>query len=149
MTLFDTISNEIKEAMKARNQVRLEALRGIKKVMLEARASKGANTEITDDEAIKIISKLAKQGSESADIYQKQNRPDLAESEMAQVEVFKEFLPEMLSDEKVEQVVKQIIETSGASGMKDMGRVMGLATKELAGKAEGRTISEIVKKLLQ
>ncbi len=149
MALFDTINNEIKEAMKARNQVRLEALRGIKKVMLETRASKGANSEVTDDEVIKIITKLAKQGSESADIYQKQDRADLADAELAQVEVFNEFLPEMLSPEKVEQVVKQIIEKTGASDMKDMGKVMGMATKELAGKAEGKTISDIVKNLLQ
>lgn len=149
MSLFDTINTGIKEAMKARNQVRLEALRGVKKVMLEARAAKGANTELTDEESIKIIAKLAKQGADSAKIYQEQGRSDLAEAEMAQVEVFNEFLPEMLSESEIEKIVKQIIADINAMGMKDMGKVMGLATKQMAGKADGKVISEIVRSLLQ
>jgi uncharacterized protein YqeY len=149
MTLFDKINTGIKEAMKARDQVRLEALRAIKKVMLEARAAAGANTEVSDTEAIKIISKLSKQGSESAAIYSEQGRPDLAGAELAQVAVFKEFLPEMLSDEEIEKEVKLIIEQTGASGMKDMGKVMGIATKQMAGKADGKVISDKVRSLLQ
>ncbi|HNW49926.1 MAG TPA: GatB/YqeY domain-containing protein [Prolixibacteraceae bacterium] len=149
MTLFEQINNDIKEAMKARDSVRLEALRGIKKVMLEAKTAAGAGDELSDDESIKIISKLAKQGSESAEIYKSQNRQDLADVELAQVAVFNAYLPAMLSDEEIEQAVKQIIQNCGASGMKNMGKVMGIATKELAGKADGKVISQKVRSLLQ
>lgn len=149
MTLFEQINEGIKEAMKARNSVRLEALRNIKKVMLEAKTSAGATAELSDEDSIKIISKLAKQGSESAAIYKEQNRPELAEAELAQVAVYESFLPAMLSDEEIEQAVKAIIQTSGAEGMKDMGKVMGIATKELAGKADGKIISQKVRSLLQ
>jgi uncharacterized protein YqeY len=149
MTLFEQINEGIKEAMKARNSVRLEALRNIKKVMLEAKTSAGATAELSDEDSIKIISKLAKQGSESAAIYKEQNRPELAEAELAQVAVYESFLPAMLSDEEIEQAVKAIIESSGAEGMKDMGKVMGIATKELAGKADGKIISQKVRSLLQ
>jgi len=149
MTLFEQINEGIKEAMKARNSVRLEALRNIKKVMLEAKSSAGATAELSDEDSIKIISKLAKQGSESATIYREQNRPELAEAELAQVAVYESFLPAMLSEEEIEQAVKAIIQTSGAEGMKDMGKVMGIATKELAGKADGKIISQKVRSLLQ
>jgi uncharacterized protein YqeY len=149
MTLFEQINEGIKEAMKARNSVRLEALRNIKKVMLEAKTSAGATAELSDEDSIKIISKLAKQGSESAAIYKEQNRPELAEAELAQVAVYESFLPAMLSEEEIEQAVKAIIQTSGAEGMKDMGKVMGIATKELAGKADGKIISQKVRSLLQ
>jgi uncharacterized protein len=149
MTLFEEINNGIKEAMKAQDKVRLEALRGIKKVMLEVRSAAGSGGEISDAESLKIIAKLAKQGKDSAAIYQSQQRTDLAEVELAQVEVFESFLPKMLSDLELEQAVKAIIEKIGASGMKDMGKVMGIATKELAGKAEGSAISAKVRSLLQ
>jgi uncharacterized protein len=149
MTLFEQINNDIKEAMKARDSVRLEALRNIKKVMLEVKSSVGANAELSDEESIKIISKLAKQGIESATIYKEQNRPELAETELAQVAVFEKYLPAMLSEEEIENALKAIIQQSGAEGMKDMGKVMGIATKELAGKADGKIISQKVRSLLQ
>jgi uncharacterized protein len=149
MTLFEQISNDIKEAMKARDSVRLEALRNIKKVMLEAKSAAGASAELSDEESIKIISKLAKQGTESATIYREQNRPELAEAELAQVAIYEAFLPAMLSDEELEKAIKAIIQKSGAEGMKDMGKVMGIATKELAGKADGKIISQKVRSLLQ
>ncbi|MGF7140502.1 GatB/YqeY domain-containing protein [Roseimarinus sediminis] len=149
MALFEDISNGIKEAMKAKDKVKLEALRGIKKVMLEARSANGAGSELSDEESLKIIAKLAKQGRDSAAIYEQQGRSDLAEAEMEQVAVFETFLPEMLSDSELENALKAIIAETGASGMKDMGKVMGLATKQLAGKADGRAISEKVRSLLQ
>lgn len=149
MALFDDISNGIKEAMKAKDKVKLEALRGIKKVMLEARAANGAGSELSDEESLKIIAKLAKQGRDSAAIYEQQGRNDLAEAELEQVKVFETFLPEMLSDSELENALMAIIEGTGASGMKDMGKVMGLATKQLAGKADGKAISEKVRSLLQ
>ena len=149
MSLFNQINNDMKEAMKARNKTKLEALRNIKKVMLEARAAKGAGSELTDEESLKIISKLAKQGADSAVIYTEQGREDLADLEMEQVKVFESYLPAKMSDEELTVVVKGIIELTGASSMKDMGKVMGVATKELAGKADGKEIAEKVKKLLQ
>ena len=149
MALFDDINTGIKEAMKAQDKVRLEALRGIKKVMLEAKTSAGSGGELSDTDAIKIIAKLAKQGRDSAAIYEGQNRSDLAEAEMAQVEVFESFLPKMLSDEELEAAVKALIEKVGATSMKDMGKVMGIASKELAGKADGSAIAAKVRSLLQ
>jgi len=149
MTLFEQINSDITAAMKARDSVKLEALRGIKKVMLEAKTAAGASAELSDEESIKIISKLAKQGTESAAIYKEQGRPELAEAELAQVAVFSVYLPAMLTDEEVESAVKAIIQNCGAEGMKDMGKVMGIATKELAGKADGKIISQKVRSLLQ
>ncbi len=149
MALFDQINNDMKEAMKARDKVKLEALRNIKKVMLEVRAAKGAGSELTEEESLKIISKLAKQGADSAVIYQEQGREDLAEQEMEQVKVFESYLPAKMSDEELTAAVKGIIEKTGASSMKDMGKVMGIASKELAGKAEGKEIAAKVKALLQ
>lgn len=149
MAIFEDINTGIKEAMKAKNKVKLEALRGIKKVMLEVKTAAGAGDELSDTDAIKIISKLAKQGKDSAKIYQEQGREDLAEVELAQVAVFEEFLPEMMGDAELESAVKAIIEKVGASSMKDMGKVMGMATKELAGKADGSAISGKVRSLLQ
>ncbi len=148
MTLFEQINNDIKEAMKAREKGRLEALRGIKKVMIEAMTSKGAGSELSDDEALKIISKLAKQGSDSAAIYKEQGRDDLYETEMEQVKVFENYLPARLSAEELTAAVKAIVAEVGASSMKDMGRVMGIASKKLAGKADGKDISEVVKNIL-
>lgn len=148
MVLFEQINNDLKEAMKARDKKRLEALRNIKKVMIEARAAKGAGSELTDEESLKIISKLAKQGTDSANIYKEQGRDDLYQDELDQVNVYKSYLPAKLSDEDLTKAVESIIERTGASSMKDMGRVMGIATKELAGKAEGKEIADKVKMLL-
>ncbi|MBT3385356.1 MAG: GatB/YqeY domain-containing protein [Prolixibacteraceae bacterium] len=149
MAIFDQINNDIKAAMKAREKQKLEALRGIKKVMIEAKAAKGAGSELTDDESLKIISKLAKQGNDSATIYKQQNRIDLFEQEMAQVEVFESYLPAKITDEELAVVVKAIIQKTGASSIKEMGKIMGLASKELAGKADGKDIAAKVKSLLQ
>lgn len=146
--LFDQISNDIKEAMKARDKVRLEALRNIKKVFIEAKTAPGANDTLEDAQALKILQKLAKQGHDSADLYTSQNRPDLAEEEMAQVNVIESYLPKQMSEEEIEAVVKDIIAQTDAQSMKEMGKVMGIASKQLAGKADGKKISEIVKKLL-
>lgn len=148
MALFDQISKDIVAAMKNRDKVRLETLRNIKKFFIEAKTAPGANGEVTDDAALKILQKLAKQGEESADIYNQQNRPDLAEEEMAQVKVIKEYLPKPLSEEELKSEIQAIIAETGASSMKDMGKVMGIATKKLAGKAEGKAISALVKQLL-
>ncbi len=148
MAIFDQINNDIKEAMKARDKDKLEALRGIKKVMLEARTAKGAGAELSDDEALKIISKLAKQGSDSAAIYKDQGRPDLYEQEMEQVKIFESYLPAKMSDEELTAAVAAIISETGASSMKDMGRVMGIASKKLAGQADGRDIADKVKSML-
>ncbi len=146
--LYDQISEDIKAAMKARDKVRLETLRNIKKVFLEAKTAPGANDTLTDDAALKILQKLAKQGKESAATFEQQSRADLAEHEMEQVAVIEEYLPKPLSEEEIEQVVKGIIAETGATSMKEMGKVMGIASKQLAGKAEGGTISQIVKRLL-
>ena len=148
MALFEQINNDLKEAMKARDKKRLEALRNIKKVMIEARAAKGAGSELTDEESLKIIAKLAKQGTDSANIYKEQGRDDLYQDELGQVNIYESYLPAKLSDEDLTKAVEAIIEKTGASSMKDMGRVMGIATKELAGKAEGKEIADKVKKLL-
>ena len=148
MTLFDQISEDIKAAMKARDKVRLETLRNIKKVFLEAKTAPGANDTLLDTDALKIIAKLAKQGKETAVTYSQAGRQDLADAELAQVEVLESYLPKQLSSEEIEADVKKIIAEVGASSMKDMGRVMGTASKQLAGKADGRVISEIVKRLL-
>ena len=147
-SLFDQVSKGIREAMKAHDKVRLKALRNAKKVFLEAKTAPGANDTLPDDKAMKLLQKLVKQGEESADIYTKANRPELADGEMAQVNVYKEFLPKPLTTEEVEAAVKEIIAQTGAQGMKDMGKVMGLATKQMAGKADGKEISTIVRKLL-
>lgn len=148
MTLFDQISEDIKSAMKARDKVRLDTLRNIKKVFLEAKTAPGANDTLADVEALKIISKLAKQGRETATTYTQAGRQDLADAELAQVEVLESYLPKQLSQEEIEAEVKKIIAEVGATSMKEMGKVMGTASKQLAGKADGRVISEIVKKLL-
>ena len=148
MALFDQISEDIKSAMKARDKVRLETLRNIKKVFLEAKTAPGANDTLADADALKIISKLATQGKETAMTYTQAGRQDLADAELAQVEVLESYLPKQLSQEEIEAEVKKIIAEVGATNMKEMGKVMGTASKQLAGKADGRVISEIVKKLL-
>jgi len=148
MALYDQISNDIKEAMKARDKVRLETLRNIKKFFLEAKTAPGANDTLEDNAALKIIAKLAKQGKETAEVYKEQNRMDLAEEELAQVAVIENYLPKQMSETEIEEAVKSIISQTGATSMKDMGKVMGMASKQLAGKADGRIISTIVKALL-
>ena len=148
MKLFEQINNDIKEAMKARDKVRLETLRNIKKVFLEAKTAPGANDTLTDADALKILQKLAKQGKESANTFMQSNRTDLAEHELEQVSVIESYLPQPLTEQEIESIVTAIIAETGAQGMKDMGRVMGVASKQMAGKAEGGAISSIVKKLL-
>ncbi|MCH4148142.1 MAG: GatB/YqeY domain-containing protein [Prevotella sp.] len=148
MTLYDQISEDIKAAMKARDKVRLMTLRNIKKVFLEAKTAPGANDTLEDSAAMKILQKLAKQGKETAATYTQAGRQDLADEELAQVQVIEEYLPKPFSEEEIEKAVKDIIAQTGASSMKEMGKVMGIASKQLAGKADGGTISKIVKKLL-
>ena len=148
MEMFDRISNDIKEAMKAKDKVRLETLRNIKKVFLEAKTAPGANDTLTDEAAMKIMQKLVKQGKDSATLYNEQGRADLAEAELAQVAVIETYLPKQMSAEELETALKAIIAEVGAEGPKDMGKVMGTATKKLAGLAEGRAISAKVKELL-
>ena len=148
MDLFEQISNDIKEAMKAKDKVRLETLRNVKKFFLEAKTAPGANDTLTDDAALKIMQKLVKQGKDSAAVYEGQGRADLAESEMAQVRIIETYLPKQLSAEELEAQLKEIIASTGAKDGKDMGKGMGVAYKELAGLAEGRAISAKVKELL-
>ena len=148
MELFEKVSKDIVAAMKAKDKVTLEALRNIKKVFIEAKTAPGANDTLDDAAALKILQKLAKQGHDSAELYTQQNRPDLAEAEMAQVKVIESYLPKALSAEEIEAAVKEIIAQTGATSIKEMGKVMGLASKQLAGKADGNAISDVVKKLL-
>ena len=148
MNLFDQISEDIKKAMLAREKVRLEALRGVKKEFLEAKTAKGANGELSDETAVKIMVKMVKQRKESAKIYEENNRPELAANELAEAAVIEEYLPKQLTPEELEAELKAIIESTGAQGPKDMGKVMGVATKQLAGRAEGKLISAKVKELL-
>lgn len=148
MALFEQISEDIKNAMKARDKVRLNTLRNVKKVFLEAVTAPGANETLEDSDALKIITKLAKQGKETAKTYIDNNRQDLADEELAQVSVLEEYLSKQLSEAEITEVVKAIIASTGAEGMKDMGKVMGIASKQMAGKADGKIISQIVKGLL-
>ncbi len=149
MELFDQVNEDIKAAMKARDKVRLETLRNIKKVFLEAKTAPGSDGTLDDDKALKIIQKLAKQGKESATTYIQANRNDLAEGELAQVKVLEAYLPKALSEDEIKENVKAIIIETGAQGMKDMGKVMGLANKKMAGQADGSIIAGIVKELLK
>lgn len=148
MSLFDKIAEDLLEAMKARQKEKLEALRNIKKALIEARSAKSAGLELTDDESLKVIQKLAKQGRDSAAIYRDQNRNDLYEQEMFQVGIIESYLPAKMSAEELESYIKALIGNLGVTSVKDMGKVMPVASKELAGKAEGREISEMVRKLL-
>ena len=148
MALFEQVSKDIVAAMKAKDKVALEALRNIKKVFIEAKTAPGANDELTDDAALKILAKLAKQGKDTAALYVEQGRQDLADEELAQVEVISRYLPKQLSEEELRAVLQQIIAEVGATSAKEMGKVMGAATKQLAGKAEGKAISAMVKQLL-
>lgn len=134
--------------MKAKDKVRLEALRNVKKFFIEAKTAAGANDNLDDAAALKILAKLSKQGHDTAALYREQNRPDLAEEEEAQANVIDEYLPKALSAEELESEIKTIIEKTGSTSMKDMGKVMGIASKELAGRADGKAISALVKQLL-
>ena len=148
MSMFDKVSEDIKTAMKAKDKVALETLRNVKKVFLEAKTAPGANDTLTDDAALKLIQKLAKQGKDAAEIYVQQGRQDLADEELAQVKVLESYLPKQMTPEELEAALKEIIAETGATGPKEMGKVMGVASKKLAGLAEGRAISAKVKDLL-
>ena len=148
MDIFDIISNDLKEAMKAKDKVALDTLRNIKKALIEAKTAPGAGDTVDDATATKIISKLAKQGRESAELYADQNRPELAAEELAQVAVLEKYLPKQMSDEELTEALKNIITEVGASSPQEMGKVMGVATKKLAGMADGKAISAKVKELL-
>lgn len=148
MTLFEQVSKDIVAAMKAKDKVRLEALRNIKKYFIEAKTAPGANDTLSDDAALKILAKLAKQGRDTAALYREQNRPDLAEEEEGQAAVIEGYLPRALTAEELEAEVRAIIAETGAASPKDMGKVMGVASKRLAGKADGKAIADLVKRLL-
>lgn len=148
MDLFDTISNDIKAAMLAKEKVRLETLRGIKKEFLEAKTAKGSDGTLTDEQANKILAKMAKQRRETAQIYAEQNRPELAENEIAEATVIEEYLPRQLSEEELTAELRKIIGQVGATSQKEMGKVMGVASKALAGRADGKAISAKVRELL-
>ena len=148
MSLFDKVSADIQAAMKAREKVRLEALRGAKKEFLEAKTAPGANGELSDEQAIKILTKMVKQRKESARIYVDNQRQELADNELAEAAVLEEYLPKQLTPEELEAELKAIIAETGATSAKEMGKVMGVATKRLAGRADGRTIQGMVKTLL-
>ncbi len=148
MDLYTQIEADIKAAMLAKDKVRLQALRGIKKEFIEGKTAPGANGELSDEAAMKILVKMAKQRRESARIYQEQNRPELAETELAEVAVIEAYLPKTLSEEELEAELKAIIAQVGASSAAEMGKVMGVATKALAGRADGRAISAKVRQLL-
>ena len=147
--LFEQISSDIVAAMKAKDKVRLLALRNVKKYFIEAKTAPGSNDELTDEAAMKVLAKLAKQGRDTAQIYLSQNRADLAEEGMKQVRVIEEYLPKQMEDDELRAALSEIIAEVGATTARDMGKVMGVATKRLSGKAEGRAISEMVKSLLQ
>ena len=148
MTALNNLTTEIKEAMKAKNVLALEALRAIKSAVLLLKSEAGASEELTEDQEIKLLQKLVKQRRDSATIFREQNRVDLAEPEEAQAEIIAKFLPEQLSEEEVKSLIEAIISQTGATSMKDMGKVMGMASKQLAGKADGKSISTLVKQLL-
>ena len=148
MNLFEQISEDIKKAMLAKDKVALDALRGIKKEFLEAKTAKGGDGELHDDRALQILQKMVKQRKEAAEMFRQANRPELADDEMAQCAVIERYLPEMMSEDELREVLKGIIAQVGATGPQDMGKVMGVATKQLAGKAEGKTINLVVRQLL-
>ena len=148
MSIFDQVNNGIKEAMKAHDKGRLEALRGIKAEFLIVKTAPGNNGEVSDENALKVLVRMAKQRKESAQIYIDQNRQDLADVELLQASVIEEFLPKQMNDEELTAHVKFIIEQAGATSMKDMGKVMGIATKQVAGKADNAKVSQLVKEML-
>ncbi len=148
MSLQKELMVKMKEAMKAKDSVALESLRAIKSEILLAQTKSGASEDLTKEEEIKLLQKLVKQRKDSAALYLEQDRNDLAAPELAQVEIIAQFLPEQMSEDELKKIVAEIITTVGASSMKDMGKVMGMASKQLAGKADGKAISAAVKELL-
>lgn len=148
MGILANLTDEIKTAMRAKDSLRLEALRAIKSAVMLEQTSSAAGTTLTDEQEIKLVQKLVKQRKDSAQIFKDQNRLDLAEPEEAQAKIIAEFLPAQLSEEEITKIVGDIIAQTGAEGMKDMGKVMGMASKQMAGTADGKTISTIVKQLL-
>ena len=148
MSLFDQVSEDIKRAMLAKDKVALDALRGIKKEFLEAKTAKGSDGELHDDKALQILQKMVKQRKESAEMFTQANRPELAADELAQCKIIEQYLPAMLSEQELTAALRDIIAQVGATGPQDMGKVMGVATKQLAGKAEGKAINLKVRELL-
>ena len=148
MSIFDSVNSGIKEAMLSKDKVRLEALRAIKKEFIEAKTAKGASGELTDEAAMKILAKMVKQRKESAEIFTSNNRSDLAGANLAEAAVIEEFLPAQMNEAELEAALKEIIAGLGATSPAQMGMVMGAATKQLAGRADGRAISAKVKELL-
>lgn len=145
MGVLSGLTEEIKNAMRSKDSLKLESLRAIKSAVLLSETASGSSGTMTDEEAIKLLQRLVKQRKDSAKIFIEQNRPDLAEPEEAQAAVIETFLPPQLSDEELNKVILEVISSSGAEGMKDMGKVMGMASKQLAGKADGKRISDLVK----
>ena len=148
MSLLNSLNDELKAAMRAKDSLKLEALRAIKSAVLLAKTATAGDVDLTEEEEIKLLQKLVKQRKDSAVIFKEQNRDDLAAPEEAQARVIAQFLPDQLSQQEIEQIVDEIVAKTGAQGMKDMGKVMGMASKEMAGKADGKTISTIVKQKL-
>lgn len=148
MSLTEKIDQDLKAAMIARDEVRKLTIRGIKKDIIEARTAPGSTGEVSDEMVLKIVSKMLKQRKDSATIFQQQGRPELAENELAEAEILQNYLPQQLTTSELESAISAIILEVGANGSKDMGKVMGVASKKLAGLAEGRAISEMVKSLL-
>ena len=148
MSLLNSLNDELKAAMRAKDSLKLEALRAIKSAVLLVKTSTAGDVDLTEEEEIKLLQKLVKQRKDSAVIFKEQNRDDLATPEEAQARVIAQFLPDQLSHQEIEQIVDEIVTKTGAQGMKDMGKVMGMASKEMAGKADGKTISTIVKQKL-
>jgi len=148
MALQEQVMEEMKVAMKAKDTIALESLRAIKSALLLAKTEKGGGAELSEEDEVKLVQKLVKQRKDSASIFKEQGRDDLAEPELAQIAVLEKFLPEQLTEEEIEKVVVQTIDSIGASGMQDMGKVMGIVSKELAGQADGKTISTIVRNRL-
>ena len=148
MSLQENINQDIKSAMLNKDSIRLRGLRAIKSALLLAKTEKGAQDTLNEEAEIKVLQRLAKQRKESAEIYQAQNRPDLYQIEQEELQVIESFLPQQMDREAVSVLIKEIISNSGATSMKDMGKIMGIANKDLAGKADGKTISEVVKELL-
>ncbi|MFW6248454.1 MAG: GatB/YqeY domain-containing protein [Bacteroidota bacterium] len=148
MSLIQNIDADIKKAMLAKEKDKLEALRAVKNAILLQRTEKGASEELDEQTELKILQKLVKQRKESAEIYQEKGRTEMAEQEMQQAEVIQQYLPEQMSEDQIKEKIKQIVDQTGASSMKDMGKVMGVASKQLAGKADNKIISQIVKDIL-
>lgn len=148
MAILEQIESSIKEALKNKEKERLEALRSVKTALWKAKTEKGANQQLSEEKEIQVLQKQLKQRKESAEIYEQQDRKELAEAERKEAAVIEQFLPEPISDEELTSIIKGIIEETGASSMKDMGKVMGIANRQLAGKAEGKVIADKVKSLL-